>query len=182
MKTEYVVWQLVRFKRYLFILKIVVSTCVYSIPLLSGLITSIIFDTFYHRINVGLNIPSLIALLVTTEVTYIAVSIASSAVWVLLEYSVTSLLYQNILIWFFWRASSCNLGVSSGAIWTYFRDDIEEVVAYFEAWIDIAGQMTTAIIAFIIMARINLPLTFFVLTPLISIIAVTHLASTRISR
>ena len=70
--------------------------------------------------------------------------------------------------------------LSSGEAINRFNDDVGEV-ADFPTWFpDSVGQVTAAVVAIIIMARINLGLTLLIFVPLVATLAVTRVAWNRL--
>jgi ABC-type multidrug transport system fused ATPase/permease subunit len=69
-----------------------------------------------------------------------------------------------------------------GEVVNRFRDDVEELLIFLDNWLDASGQLLFALIALVIMLRIDPLITLVVFLPLAGIVAVTHTLSVRIRR
>lgn len=91
-----------------------------------------------------------------------------------------ALLRSNLFASILRRRSDSALPVSSGEAVNRFRTDVAEV-SDFPLWLpDQVGKWAAAVVAVVIMARINLTITLVIFVPLISIIGLTRLAWGRI--
>ncbi len=183
LNTEQLTWQLVRFRPWNFLAEILLSNCFYGIPLLSGWLTSLVFDALplSHAAPLGINLQSLILLVLVVGAVHILSAIAYSLFWIGYWQGIHVLLRKNMLDWLVHSPQPCLLSTSPSEAITYFRDDVEGVVEYLEAWIDTWGQTGTAIIALVVLVRINLPLTLLVFAPILAIVTLTNALRTRLT-
>ncbi|MNI06496.1 putative multidrug resistance ABC transporter ATP-binding/permease protein YheI [compost metagenome] len=63
-----------------------------------------------------------------------------------------------------------------------FREDVNEVVDYVESWVDFWGRLAFAIIAIVIMARINWQITAVAVLPLLIVTLLNNLSGNRARR
>ncbi len=95
---------------------------------------------------------------------------------------VGALLRSNLFASILRRPGDRPLPVSPGEAINRFRNDVGEV-ADFPTWLpDQIGKIGAALVAIVIMARIDLTITVVIFVPLIAIIVVTRLAWGRILR
>lgn len=174
--TEYVSWRLVRFRPGLFCLNLFMSVAFYGLPLLGGLLMDAFFSTLTGHAPLHIDLVAIIALLVGLNVSRIFVAYGYISNWIPLGNSYEALLYKNILNWLLHNSGIHNLTTSPGEAITYFRDDVSSVVNYIDSWVDLFGQMVTAIVGLAIMVHINVMVTVLVFTPVILIIAASNSA------
>src|SRR5512145_677027 len=121
-----------------------------------GLIEKAIFDTLTGAAPAGLDIWWLIALMVSVELARIGASFGTALSYANFWSAVGSLLRKNLLASILRRPGAVPLPMSAGEAVSRFDSDVDEV-ADFPLWFpDALGQVATAAIAIVIMARINL--------------------------
>lgn len=136
-----------------------------------GIIVQGVFDRLTGHESAGLGIPALIALFVAIEVAHFATAFGHE--WGYVTFLITggSLLRRNILAAILDRPGAMPLPVSSGAAVNRFRDDVDET-SDFPTWFpQELGHWVGAIVAIVIMARIDLTITAFVFLPLAASLA-----------
>lgn len=72
------------------------------------------------------------------------------------------------------------LGISPSESMSYYRDDVSDVVSFFEQFVDFIPKMILSVGAILILLRINWVLTLICLIPLFSIILVVRMLQKRI--
>jgi ATP-binding cassette subfamily B protein len=145
-----------------------------------GFIVQAVFDRLTGHASVGLGIPALIAIFVTLEVARFATSFGHE--WGYVTFLVTggALLRRNILAAILDRPGALPLPVAPGAAVNRFRDDVDET-SDFPTWFpNEAGNWVGALVAIVIMARINLTITAFVFLPMVVALAVGRVAWDRL--
>jgi ATP-binding cassette, subfamily B, bacterial len=175
-------WHMLRWRPWLYTVSFALWVAFYTLPLAVGLITREIFDTLTGSQPATLSVWTLLALLVASEGLRIAVLYLALFFWFIFWFTAQALMRANVLRWIVQGPGTRTLPDSSGEIVSRFRDDVEEFMIYFDNYLDLTGQGVFAAIALVIMLRINPLITLFVFLPLVGIVAVTHLMSTRIKR
>lgn len=181
-RIDYVVLRLILFSPWQFLLELLLSILYYGLPLVTGLLTSLFFDALTTRAQAGFNVKTLLIALTVTGVVQVVTGMGYGAIWNLFACAIEVLLRRNILDWIVYKSGSHLLRISPGEAITYFREDVDGIVSYLESWIDLTGQMITALIALVIMARINLSITVLVVTPVLLVVVVTNAANSRVAR
>jgi ATP-binding cassette subfamily B protein len=182
MNTWYCNWRIACSRPWLYTISFVLWVSFYLLPLATGLLTRAIFNTLTGDAPATIGVWALIALLVGSEGVRMLVFCAALFAWFTFWFAAEALMRGNLMRWIVQGPGARMLPDSSGEIVSRFRDDVEEFMAYFDNYLDLAGQGFFAAIALVIMLRINSLITIVVFLPLVGIVALTHLMSTRIKR
>lgn len=175
-------WHMIRWRPWLYTVSFFLWIAFYTLPLAVGLITREIFNTLTGDAPATLGVWTLLALLIGSEGLRVLVFFLALVFWFTFWFAAQVLMRGNVMRWIVQGPGSRTLPDSSGEIVSRFRDDVEEFMIYFDNYLDLMGQGVFAVIALVIMLRINPLITLFVFLPLVGIVAVTHLMSTRIKR
>ncbi len=182
MNSWYYGWRLTRVRPWLYALSVVLWLLFYSLPLVFGLVASAIFDVLTGSAPVQLGLWGLLALLVGSNFARLTVFWAGMFVWFTVLLTMETILRSNMLSWLVRGPGSRVLPDSPGDIVNRFRDDVEELMIFLDNWLDASGQLLFALVALVIMLRIDPLITLVVFLPLAGIVAVTHTLSVRIRR
>ncbi len=166
--------RIARARPWLFALSMGLYVGYYTLPLVPGLLQRQIFDTMSGHARAGLNLWSLAALWFAAQLSPLVM--ASFGNWAFVTFTSASRLMvrTNMLGWImFARGSRVSPGTSGEAL-SRFRDDVAEVISFIEGWNDTFGQGVFAVLALVIMWQINVPVTFYVMAPMILVVAITQ--------
>jgi len=154
------------------------------VPVLLGLLLKATFDAIGGASPAGLDVASLIALVVAVEGMRLAVFVGAFVVWSRWWARAHTLLRTNLL-----AAQVASGGPAAGApvrasgeVIAVFRDDATDVVEYTDGWVDLAGTAVFGLIAVAVMLRVDALLTLVVVVPLVAAFGVTGLLAERIRR
>lgn len=176
-------WQLVRFKPWLYLGLLIFETLFFGVfPQLVGLIMKSIFDSLTGAGDIGLNVYTLISLLVATALgKSIAIFID---VWIYFNFrwSITALLRNNIFTQILKRPGGKAVPDSPGEAVSRFRGDVDEVAFYMAESLILVGFGFFALVAIIVMLRINTPITLIVLVPITIVIIASNAATKAIQK
>ena len=175
-------WQLARYKPGLYAINFVLWTLFYAFPLATGLIVKGLFDTLSGDSQAGLGVWSLIALLVGASAGRLLTLYMGIISWSDFWFSVEALLRKNMLGWIVGGPGARRLPGSAGESVNTFRDDVEHVLEYLDGWLDLTGEIVYTLVAFTIMLSIDPIVTLVAALPLIVIIMVTNLLTTRLKK
>jgi ATP-binding cassette, subfamily B, bacterial len=182
-------WRIIRYRPGMFLAHSLFVIFVFSLQIFPGLIEKAIFDTITGATPAtGLSRADqigvwwLIALFVGVEVARALGSFGGEWTGWTYRRVVGALLRSNLFASILRRPGDRPLPVSPGEAINRFRDDVGEVTD-FPTWLpDQIGKIGAALVAIVIMARIDLTITAVIFVPLIAIIVVTRLAWGRILR
>ena len=181
--------RIIRYQAWSFAVHSFFTVLMFGLQVMPGLIVKNIFDTISSgaAVTAGAGPATdiarlwwLIALYLLVELGRLFLSIGSEWYGWTFRFVVGALLRSNLFASLLRRTGDKALPVSPGEAINRFRTDVGEV-SDFPLWLpDQAGKLAAAVIAIIIMARINLLITLVIFIPLISIIVLTRLAWSRI--
>lgn len=174
--------KLVRYRTGLFTATVLMWALASCLPLLTGLLTSAIFDGLSgHATLLGLNIWILGGLLLTSE---IVAQVAVSGWYLLHQYcfeTLTDLVRRNFLESILQDKKSLENAPQAGEFISRFADDAmlatDDVV---NEWYRLSGETLFALFALIIMLRINVLVTLATIVPLATIVTVVHQTRARL--
>jgi ATP-binding cassette, subfamily B, bacterial len=152
----------------------------YSIPIFTGLATKAVFDALSGHAPADLSLPALIALLLASDALHVAIFVGAVWVWNTYWLEMGALLRKNLLAWMVTGPGPRALPDSPGEAVSRFREDVEEMLNFVDTWLDLGGQAVFALIALVIMLRIDPLITVVVFLPLAGVVMVTKSLTTRI--
>ncbi|HZG65479.1 MAG TPA: ABC transporter ATP-binding protein [Herpetosiphonaceae bacterium] len=182
MRTNRYIRRLTTFRPWLFAASFVGWVLFISVPIVSGLITRAFFNALTGEAPARMGVWGLLALLVGVEAGRIMVLVASVFTWVSFWLIAEALLRHNIFRWLMTGAGVRVLPDSTGEAINRFRDDVEELLMYLDTWIDVSGLALFAVIAVVVMGRINSTITAVIFLPLVLVMVVTQMMTGRIKR
>ena len=179
--TWWYIWRLARFRLALYLFSgLTASIMFYLFPLLPGLIVRAFFDTLSGAAPARLGLWGLLALLVGAAVGRVAALL--TAVWAenTVQLVAAALLRKNLLERILEHPGARALPSSPGEAISRFRDDVVHVISFLTWSIDPVGQAAVAIIAIVVLARINPWYTLAVFLPVVATLVIINLATRRI--
>ncbi len=168
-------WRIIRYRPRLFAVHCACVVVAFGLQVFPGLIEKAIFDSITGAAQASLGLWTLIALFVSTEVARLVASLGLEWTGWTYRYTVGALLRRNLFASILRRSGADPLPVSPGEAINRFRNDVAET-ADFPTWLpDIGGKVIAAVVAIVIMAKINLTITFVIFVPLALTIASARL-------
>jgi ATP-binding cassette, subfamily B, bacterial len=162
-----------------FLLSLAFYIAFYVLALAPGLINRAIFDSLSGRASAGVNIWSLVGLMVGLEFGRFGLLYGGGVLFNVFRYSGEALLKWNMMGWLATAPGARVLPGSPGEAVSRFRDDTLEAVGLATILI-VSPQVVAGIIGFAIMLRINALITLVVVVPLLATVALTYLLTRRI--
>ncbi|MUL35145.1 ABC transporter ATP-binding protein [Gloeocapsopsis dulcis] len=173
--------ELIRYKPVFYLANgLLASGLYYFFLLIPGLIVREVFDTITLQTTAGLNVWTLLALLVgniVAQQTFMLIGVTADGVF---RMYVATLLRKHLLARIWKRPGAQALPGSSGEAISRFRDDIEAILNFLTYSFDPVAQSLAIVIGLIILARINFWLSLLVFAPLVVTVATINIASKRI--
>ncbi|NUM48373.1 MAG: ABC transporter ATP-binding protein, partial [Anaerolineales bacterium] len=160
------------------------SIMFYLFPLIPGLIVKQVFDLLadpqFSINNPQSPITTLIWLLIAAAFVRVLVIICASLAETAVHLVVNSLLQRNLLSHVLHQPGARPLPYSPGEAIARFRDDVESIPSFLSWTIDPVGQAIALSIGVIVLARINLYITFAIFLPLALVVIIVNIATKRI--
>jgi ATP-binding cassette subfamily B protein len=151
-------------------------------PHLAGLLIRAIFDSLTGEASIGINVYTLIALLVANAAARAVAIFADVWVYFNFRWSVAALLRTNLFTHILKRPGARSVPDSPGEAVSRFRGDVDEIAFYLaESLIVVAFGIFTAVAIFF-MLRIDPIITMVVTLPLLVIILVANSAEKTVQR
>jgi ATP-binding cassette subfamily B protein len=177
LKTYKYIWQLIRFRPWLYLALGVLETLFFGVfPQVVGWITYTFFNTLTGDAQAGLSVPALIALLVATAIARVAAIFGDVAVYFTFEYNVAALLRKNLFEHILKRPGARAVPESPGEAVSRFRDDVDEISHFMAESLILLGFGFFALVAVVVMMRINPRITLIVFLPLAIVVLIANLA------
>jgi ATP-binding cassette, subfamily B, bacterial len=176
-------WRIIRYDWWNFTAHSFLCIVGFALQVVPGLIVKQIFDAISGAAPTPAGAQvlwGLIAVYLLVEIARVVLLLGSEYYGWSFRLVVSALLRSNMFASILRRPGDQTLPISSGEAVNRFRTDIGEV-SDFPLWLpDQIGKWVAAVIAVVIMARINLTITLVIFVPLVSIILITRLAWGRI--
>ncbi|UCC64013.1 MAG: ABC transporter ATP-binding protein, partial [Anaerolineae bacterium] len=183
LKTWQYLWQLVRFRPWLYLTLGVLETLFFGVfPQMIGWITHAFFNTLTGDAPARVGVWGLIALLVATAAARVAAIFADVAAYFSFMYTVAALLRKNLFEHILKRPGARAVPDSPGEAISRFRDDVNEVANFLAESLILTGFGFFALVAVVVMVRINLRITLAVFLPLAIVIVVANLAMENVGK
>ncbi len=151
----------------------------FTLVLAPGLITRSIFDALSGRAPAGVNVWSLIALVVGLEVGRFGLLYCGGVLFNVFRYRGEALFKRNMMAWIVSAPGPRVLPGSPGEAVSRFRDDVLETVGLSTILI-VSPQVLTGAAAFAIMLHVNATITLVVAVPMLATVALTYLLTRQI--
>jgi ATP-binding cassette subfamily B protein len=187
-RTFDLVWQLVIYKPWLSAAYAGMFLIIYIMELAPRIIPKLFFDVLTGQQSLGLNVTSIIVLVLMTRGFHILTIGTGAVVGARQRFVVGGLLRRNLLAHILnrpgrWRYQGAQaVSGSPGEVLNTFRDDVNEVEGVM-AWLaDQIAIFTYTAIAMVLMLRIDVRITLLALLPLVVVTLVSRATSARAER
>jgi ATP-binding cassette, subfamily B, bacterial len=181
-KTWQFMLRMIRYRPWLYLLNGTLWALIHIFPLLPGLIAREFFDTLAGKARLDLGVWGLIALLLATALAQMVLILSGALTDIRHRFTMSALLRGNMLERVLERPGARALGESAGEAISRFRDDAEQAEDAVSWTLDSIGTALFAIIAVIILLRIDARMTLLVFGPLVGVIVAARLASARLEQ
>lgn len=177
------VWSLIRYRPWLYLVSgISIIFAGYLIPILPGLIVRRFFDTLTGNTQAGLNVESMVALLIGVALGSAVVGMSAGIAENVLNVTHASLLRKNMLAQILRHPGARAVPISPGEAISRFRNDVDAIVHFVSWTLDPVGQILVTIVALIILMSISPLITLLVFIPLIGVLTVVNMSNKRIQK
>jgi ATP-binding cassette subfamily B protein len=177
LKTYQYIWQLIRFRPWLYVALGTFEILFFGVfPQIVAWITYTFFNTLTGDTEAGISVWGLVALLVATALARVAAIFADVAVYFTFQYNVEALLRRNLFEHILKRPGARAVPDSPGEAISRFRDDVDEISHFMAESLILLGFGFFALVAVVVMMRINPRITLLVFLPLALVVLVANLA------
>ena len=180
--TWWFIWQLTRYKPWVYGAFGLMEILIFGVfPQLTGFVIQAIFDQLTGAAQTGFNLATLAAFLVAIGIGRGLAFFTDVFLYFTFQYTVTALLRRNMFDTILRRPGAQAVPESPGEAVSRFRDDAEEVAWFMSEMLIVLGFGFFAIVALIVMLRINTSITLVVFIPLVIVILIANFANNKIT-
>lgn len=175
-------WEMVRYRPWLYLLHAVMWGLFSLLGLLAGLIARAFFDTLTGQTHMPAGITSLVVLLAVIAVGRVAALLIAGFAEIMMRFTMSGLLRLNLLRNVLQRPGASALPYSIGETISRFRDDAyqgEDAVDWSD---ELAGQGLLAVGAFVVLLHINARMTLVTILPLVIVTVIARRTSNALER
>jgi ATP-binding cassette, subfamily B, bacterial len=180
MKPLLFIWQLIRYRPWLYLCNGIVWITISISPLIPGLIAREFFNSLTGIAHFDRGTWGVIALLLITMLARVALIYVGAITDTIHRFSMSALVRRNLLQHIFQRPGAEILSESSGEILNRFRDDASTVEDLISNILDLIGKAIFAVVAVGILLSINTYITLLVFIPLVFVIVIANIAQARV--
>lgn len=180
--TWWYIWQLTKFRPWVYGTFGLMEILIFGVfPQLSGFVIQAIFDQLAGEVQTSFSLVSLAALLVAIALGRGMAFFTDVVLYFTFQYSVTALLRHNIFDTILRRPGARAVPESPGEAVSRFRDDAQELAFFMSEMLIVFGFGFFAIVALIVMLRINTTITLVVFVPLVIVVFIANFANSKIT-
>lgn len=181
-KTYQYMWQLIRYRPWLYMLNAVIWALIHVSPIVPGLIAQQFFNLLPATAHLNDTLWLLIMLLISTALANVVLIFFGGLVDSFHRFNMSGLLRRNLLERILERPGARAVPGSPGEAISRFRDDAEQAEDAISWTLDNFGDLLFAIIAVVILLRINVLITLLVFFPLVGVVATVQFMSKRLEK
>jgi len=182
MKAYQYMWRLFRYRPWLYTINALLWILIHLTPIIPGLIAQQFFNALPSIGHLDSRLWLLIAFFVMTALARAMLTISGGWVDNLHRFSMSGILRHNLLERILERPGAHTVPDSPGEALNRFRDDAAQAEDALSWTLDSIGEVLFAVIAIVIMLRINSTITLLVFVPLVSVVAIVQAMSKRLEK
>ncbi|MEJ2208875.1 MAG: ABC transporter ATP-binding protein [Anaerolineae bacterium] len=177
------VLHLIRFQPWLYAALALFEILFFAVfPQFAAWLTFTFFDVLTGQSQVRIGVWGIVGLLVANAVARAMAIFGDVAVYFNFMYRIEALLRKNLFEYILSRPGGRAVPGSPGEAISRFRDDVGEISSFMAESLILLGFGTFALVALIVMLRINVRITLFVFLPLAVVVAVANAASRSVEK
>ena len=182
MKTYQYMWHMIRYRPWLYTLNAIIWITILILPIIPGLVAQQFFNTLPKEGHLTPTLWTLIVFLVVTTFARVVLYLAGGLVDNLHRFSMASILRRNLLERILERPGARAVPDSPGEAISRFRDDAEQAEDAISWTLDNTGAALFAVIAVLIMLKIDVMITLLVFVPLVGVVITVQIMSERLEK
>ncbi len=174
--------RMARYRLGLYLLHAVLWGSAGMSTLLAGLIARSFFDTLTGQAHISLGVTGLLLLLALIAVANAIVWLVAGYVEIIMRFTMSGLVRRNLLRHVLRLPGAHALPYAVGEAISRFRDDAYQAEDSVDWSDEIAGQGILAVVAFLVLLRIDVRMSLVTVLPLVLVAAATHQAGNALGR
>lgn len=180
--TWWFIWQLTKYKPGIYGAFGLMEILIFGVfPQMSGFVIQAVFDRLTGEVSTSFSLTALAAILVGIGVARGLAFFTDVWLYFTFQYTVTALLRGNIFNTILRRPGARAVPKSPGEAMSRFRDDAQELAWFMSEMLIVFGFGFFAIVALIVMLRVNTTITLVVFVPLVIVVLIANFAKNKIT-
>ncbi len=180
--TWWFIWQLTKYKPGIYGAFGLMEILIFGVfPQMSGFVIQAVFDRLTGEVSTSFSLTALAAILVGIGVARGLAFFTDVWLYFTFQYTVTALLRGNIFNTILRRPGARAVPKSPGEAMSRFRDDAQELAWFMSEMLIVFGFGFFAIVALIVMLRVNTTITLVVFVPLVIVVLMANFAKNKIT-
>ncbi|OPJ55673.1 ATP-binding cassette domain-containing protein [Clostridium oryzae] len=175
-------WKMMTYKKGLYTLNCFLWVLIHVEPLLWGVIIKIFFDILGDERKFDFSLLAVVAVAVAYAAGRIVNIYIGAGVDNLHRFIMSALLRRNIFESILQKPGACSIPWPAGEALNCFRDDAETVENSISWTLDFIGDLAFAAVAIVILMSINVKITLVVFTPLVAIVGIVQMLSSKLQK
>jgi len=175
-------WRLAAARPRLMLVNFVVWGFVHALPVFAGVLFKGIFDALAAGDAAATSPWTFLALALSVDVARIGILGAGVWLWATYWAELVLRMRRNLLAYLLTAPGVRRLPDSPSEAISRFRDDVDDIAQYVEAWVDFWGLAIFGVVALTIMFRIDPLMTGLILVPLLLTLVLTNVLRPTIRR
>ncbi len=171
-----------RYKPGLVTINTILWILIHLLPVFIGLLIKGHFDALSGEAGATQSAWTFLILIIALDTSRMGVLGLGIWVWARYYLETVLLLRRNMLSYLLRAPGSRRMADSPSEAISRFRDDVDDIAGYVEGWTDFWGLFAHALIALVIMARIDALMTGLICVPLVVSLALTQLMRPQIRK
>ena len=180
MKPWQFLWQLVRYRPWLYAFNCLMITMFFLLEMVPGLVAREFFNMLTGSASAGFGLMSLMVLLLMSAVARVAFLFGALISNTTFRFTVGALLRKNMFERILERPGARAVPQSPGEAISRFREDVDEIMESMIWFNDLVGLVVFGAIGIMVMLRINPLITVLVFLPMVAIVAAANIGWRRI--
>jgi len=182
MKTYYYLWRMMCYRPWLYTVNALLMALDHLSPLVPGLIAQAFFNDLPTNSHLGVGLWTLVALLIMTALARVVLILGGILADNLHRFTMSALLRRNLLERILERPGARAVPDSPGEAISRFRDDADLAEDAISWTLDSVSHVLFAIVAVVILFRVNVLITLLVFFPLAGVVAIVQAARNRLEK
>lgn len=175
-------WKMMMYKPGLYLVNCILWTIIHLEPLLLGLIFKQFFIILSHDRKFAFNMISIIIVTIAYAVGRMINIYGGAWIDIVHRFTMSALIRRNMFESIMKKPGASAIPCSSGEALNCFRDDAETIENSISWTLDFIGNVIFVIVAVVIMLSINVKITLLVFTPLVLVVGIVQLLSTKLKK
>ncbi|AZN39100.1 ABC transporter ATP-binding protein [Paenibacillus albus] len=174
--------RLITYRTKLYVFNALAWSIIYLVPIVPGLITKEFFDSLTGNDSLKVGTWGIIALLLGASVARVVVIVLGFITDVQFRFRMGMMLRRNLLQHVLKQPGARAIPVSPGEAISHFRDDVDQSEEAASWSVDIFGLTCFAAVSSYILVGIDLQMTLLVFLPLVIVVSVAQLSTSRLQK